>query len=213
MREANLELLKPIAADLVITSDQIGEEEKRILATIAPEICYVPAELGWREQLRFLGERLGEKWQAEKWLELYDQQANLCRERIGGWAAGRRAIVVRMAEERLILYCNRGMTHVLYEELGMRAAYRAESDVYSEPVTLEQLARIPAELIFLLVRQDSETLNAWSKLQHNPLWRQIEAVSRNRLYRITSDPWREYSAHAQLRMLEQAARLLSENHP
>ncbi|WP_254450198.1 AraC family transcriptional regulator [Cohnella herbarum] len=213
--ESNLQLLKPLLADIVIASDEIREEEKRLLATIAPRICYLSSTLTWREQLRYLGDQLGEKWKAEKWLEEYDHKVSSCREQIQISQAitGKRFISLRMAEDRLYLYCNRGMSHVLNEDLGLLSAHRDEVTLYDENTTLEELARIRTDMIFLLVRQDSETLDSWKKLQNDPAWMRIDAVKRNRLYILTSDPWREYSAHAQLRMLEQATQLLSEDRP
>jgi ABC-type Fe3+-hydroxamate transport system substrate-binding protein len=70
-----------------------------------------------------------------------------------------------------------------------------------------------ADHLLLMIRQESETLGAWKRLQDDPKWQAIPAVQRHRLCFLTSDPWREYSAYAHLRMLKQAVRLLSAVRP
>jgi len=207
----NIELLKPLSADVILAADDIGEEEKQGLADLAQEIRYVPLDLDWRERLRYVAKLLGETWQAEQWLEQYEASIASAKERIGHATFGKRCAVLRVVQDRLYLYCNPGMKHILHDVLGMRSAYSAEDDVHNAAVTLEELAGLPIDRLFLLVRQDSETLEAWNRLQVDPVWGKIDAVNRNRLYAITSDPWREYSAHALARMLEQATKLLSEN--
>jgi len=210
--ERNIARLQPVAADMIIASDEIQEAEKCALE-LAPEVCYVPAEWDWRAQLLLIAERLGESWQAERWLAQYDAAADACRDKLSPDVKERKAVGVRLVEDRLYLHCNRSMAHVLFEKLALNNGYSGEGGTYNEPVTPEQLAALNPGLILLLVRQDSETLDTWKRLQSDPAWLSIEAVHRNEVYMITSDPWREYSAHAHFRMLKQAEELFSEKHP
>ena len=104
------------------------------------------------------------------------------------------------------------MADLLYHELKLTPAYK-EKGTYDIPITLEQLYILNPDHIMMLVRQDTETLEQWTQLQSNSQWQVITAVHRKRVHLLPSDPWREYSAYAQLRMLNQIIPLLSADHP
>ncbi|MNP59941.1 hypothetical protein D3C76_1549770 [compost metagenome] len=65
----------------------------------------------------------------------------------------------------------------------------------------------------MLIRQEYDTLGEWKKLQVDPQWLRIPAVQRHQVHALSSDPWREESAYAQLRMLRQLLQLLPVNRP
>jgi ABC-type Fe3+-hydroxamate transport system substrate-binding protein len=75
------------------------------------------------------------------------------------------------------------------------------------------LAELPADHLLMLIRQEYDTLGEWRKLQNDPQWMKIPAVQRHHVHVLSSDPWREDSAYAQLRMLRQILQLLPANRP
>jgi len=211
--EANIELLRQVPADLVLALDDISEAEKQALEKIAP-VFYLPAEgADWKRQFRLLAEFLGESWQAEQWLQWYAHSMQAGKERLRQAMAGESVAVVRMLNDSLFLYCDRGMAGTLYRGLELKPAYDCGQELYDVPVTPAELGDLNADHLLLMIRQESETLGSWKRLQDDPKWQAIPAVQRHRLCFLTSDPWREYSAYAHLRMLKQAVRLLSAVRP
>ncbi len=211
--EANIELLRRVPADLLIAGDELEAEERSALEELAP--VYYCGEAGgdWRGQFMRLAEVLGERWQADQWLEHYDREIAAGRERLHSRLAGEAVVVVRMLGRQLYLHCNHGMAGLLYGELKLTPAYRSGSGTYDIPVTPAELAALSADHLLMLIRRESDTLAEWARLENDPAWMQIPAVQRHRVHLLSSDPWREHSAYAQLRMLRQTLQLLAADRP
>ncbi|MBW4082234.1 AraC family transcriptional regulator [Paenibacillus sp. S150] len=211
--QANLELLRQTPADLILAAGELHTEERRELELIAP-VYYQPAESeDWRGQLLQLARYLGESWQAEQWLAAYDWEVSSAKEQLHRQLGGEPVVVIRMLGSRLYLHCNRGMANMLYRELELRPAYESGTELYNVPVTPAELAAVPADHLLMLIRRDSDTLGEWGRLQNDPQWLKLPAVQRHHVHLLNSDPWREDSAYAQLRMLRQTLQLFPVNRP
>jgi AraC-like DNA-binding protein len=207
------ELLREASVDLILAPDNLDGEERRALEELAP-VRYCGAEgESWREQFEAIARLTGEAWQAGQWLAQYDRLVLEGRRRVQANAGDESIAIVRMSGRRMSLHCNRGMREVLFEGLGLKSAYRSDRATYDVPVTPEELEALRPGRLLLMIRQESETLEAWRRLQNEPRWQAIEAVRTGRVGLLASDPWREYSAHALLRMLQQAVQLLTEENP
>ena len=211
--KGNMEILEQAKPDMIISLDQITEPEKDRLGTIAPT-HYIPAEeADWREQLRITAELLGEQAEAEDWLRKYDEKLVASRERLKREVQEETVLVVRFRKRDLYLHCNRSMSEVLYRDLGMNPAYSSSRPVYDCPTTLDELHALNPDRLLLLICQEEETIRHWNSLKLTSAWQELKAVRANRTCKIASDPWREYSAMAHLRMIDDACRLLAGDRP
>lgn len=210
---SNLELLRQVPADLILAADTISAEEKLALEQIAPVRLLAVSRTDWRELLAQLAADLHETWQANRWLNDYSFQVERVKEKLPPAFRRESVVVIRMLKERLFLHCNRGMAGLLYNDLELVPGYEGDTESYNRPVALAELRQMDPGHILLLVRQDSETIEAWGRIQSDPEWRSIPAVQRQRVRLLSSDPWLEYSAHAHLRMLEQLRSIYSEECP
>lgn len=210
---SNMSLLQQHSADLIIAIDNVEEQELRSLERAAPNLCLVQTQLNWREQLIYMANQLGESWQAEKWLLEYENQVQVVKKQLHEIISQETIVCLRMIHNQLYIYCNQGMADLLYHDLKLVPAYKGKANTYDISVTLEQIYSLNPDHILMLVRQDTETLEYWARLQNDAQWQVITAVHRKRVHLLPSDPWREYSAHAQLRMLNQIGSLLSADHP
>ncbi len=75
-------------------------------------------------------------------------------------------------------------------------------------LTIEEISKINPDAVLLNICQESQTLESWNEFQEQPLWNSLEAVRLNRVYDITSDPWREYSPSAHERVLRDTLTLM-----
>ncbi|MNO50820.1 HTH-type transcriptional activator Btr [compost metagenome] len=211
--QANLVLLRQTAADLILAAGELHAEERCELERIAP-VYYPPAGIeDWRAQLLHLAQHLGESWQAEQWLAAYDWEVRTGKDQLQRQLGGESVAVVRMLGSRLYLHCNRGMAGMLYRELELRPAYETGTELYDVPVTPAELADVPADYLLMLIRRESNTLGEWDRLQNDPQWLKLPAVQRHHVHLLNSDPWREDSAYAHLRMLRQTLQLFPDNRP
>lgn len=209
----NINQLQHLSADTIIAVDDLEDSEHRLLEKMATNLYLIQKTMNWREQLQFFAKELGETWQAEKWLKAYEHKLEEAKKRLHQVIYQDTFVGLRMVNNQLCLYCNNGMASVLYEDLGLAPAYQCDTPIYDKQITLEEIERMNPDHILMLVRQDRDTLENWIQLQNDPKWQAITAVHRKRVHIISSDPWREYSAHAQLRMLEQITRLLEVDSP
>ncbi|WP_260509739.1 AraC family transcriptional regulator [Paenibacillus typhae] len=205
--QANLEVLRQVSADLILAEDSLQAEEKAALEQLAP-VHYLSSEPAeWRSPFLELAELLGESWQAEQWLAAFDWEAGQVREQLHAQIGSESVVVIRMLHNRLYLHCSRSMASMIYRELQLKPAYDARDGIYNIPVTPQEIAAVGADHLLMLIRRESDTLNEWSRLQNDPQWLKIAAVQRHRVHFLASDPWREQSAYAQLRMIRETRQL------
>lgn len=211
--QANLELLRQHHLDLIITGAPLEEKEKLALEQIAPVHHLSVSGEDWRGQFEELAQYLGESWQGEQWLAAYEREVKSSKERLHKQLHQESVVVIRMLGNELYLHSTSGMASTLYRELELNPAYGSGADSYNMPVTPGEIAALQADHLLMLIRRDNETLGEWEKLQNHPMWLKIPAVQRHRVHFLNSDPWREESAYAQLRMLRQTLQLFTANRP
>ncbi|WP_342565441.1 AraC family transcriptional regulator [Paenibacillus sp. FSL R7-0345] len=210
---SNIELLKHSGAELILAPPGLAGEERAELERIADVHDLSRDSADWRGQFQELARFLGEEWQCGQWLSAFDWEVQAAKERLHEGVSERSVTVVRMLGSRLFLHCNEGMASLLYRELELHPAYECGQEVYNVPVTPARLAELQPDYVLMLIRQEYDTLGEWKKLQVDPQWLRIPAVQRHQVHALSSDPWREESAYAQLRMLRQLLQLLPVNRP
>lgn len=211
--QANIEVLKQSNAELILAPAGLADDERTALEQVAPVNYLTSDSADWRGQFHELSRLLGEEWQREQWLAAFDWEVNAAKDRLHEGLGQQTVTVIRMLGSQLFLHCNEGMASILYRELELHPAYECEAEVYNVPVTPAMLAELPADHLLMLIRQEYDTLREWRKLQNDPQWMKIPAVQRHHVHVLSSDPWREDSAYAQLRMLRQILQLLPANRP
>ncbi|WP_170936649.1 helix-turn-helix domain-containing protein [Paenibacillus aquistagni] len=206
----NIEQLIRIRPDVIVCRSTLKRTVKERLGALA-QVIELPEfkNNSWRCGLMALAETLGETAEAERWLQAYDRKVKKCRSSLSSCRQGATIVCLRMHKRELFLYTNQGIEDVVYGDLGMVKPDALRSYDVEQPITLQQLEKLDCDLALLLVRQETETLEHWSRLQRSSEWLSLDLVRKERVLQVSSSPWREYSPEAMLRMLEQATALLS----
>ncbi|MBW7475472.1 helix-turn-helix domain-containing protein [Paenibacillus oenotherae] len=211
---SNLDKLASAQPELIICPPDLDEWEKDRLADTAAEIYEMPGDgMGWRKKLLAVAALLGEEAEAERWIAAYERKAELARGHIGPLAGRDTVLTLRLLKNQFYVHCSLSMSEVLYDGLGLRSPFADKGAPFDHRITLAELDAIRADHILLLICKESETLEGWSKLQQSPEWLSLQAVRENKVRLITSEPWREYSPIALVRMLDIAQELFSGNRP
>ncbi|WP_207952338.1 ABC transporter substrate-binding protein [Paenibacillus turpanensis] len=210
--QSNMELLEEAQPDSVICVDMLETEEKEALASVAP-VLFLPSDADWREHLRMTGEHLGISGEAEQWLASYDRKVRAARGRIHSFVEQDTFLIVSVYKNRISQYCNRSIRDVFFNDMQMLPALGENAGVHQMPLSLEQIASMDADRILVNVCQETESIAYWKELQQSALWQDLRAVRTNRVDFITSDPWREYSAFAHWRIVEEIESLIAGNYP
>lgn len=156
---------------------------------------------------------LGESVEARHWLAAYDEKMARGREGLRKTLEEETFLILRVFKNELTVHCNRSMNEVFYKGLQVKPAFVTTEDVYDRTVSLADVAALNPDRVLMLVCQEAETLETFKQLKLSAQWRDLKAVRNNRAYLITSDPWREYSALAHNRVLDQCLRLFSGDRP
>lgn len=214
-KESNIAMLESAPPELIVCNHNLEQWERDRLSAIAPLFEMPEDRLGWREKLIRLADRLGEVEEAQQWLHQFDMKSLSLRERIQTHAQPMpsRVLTLKLLKNQLYIHNTYCLHNALYDELGLVPAEAGVEPQQSLPLTLQQLAGMEADLVLLLVRQDSETLENWAAIKQSTDWMSLPHVVNQQLHQIESNPWREYSPLAMERMLEDMASLLTGNRP
>ncbi|WP_135556583.1 AraC family transcriptional regulator [Paenibacillus cymbidii] len=208
-RSGNFAALQGNAPDIIISSLGESDADREKLARIAPVFCMPEEEGDCRTQLRRLAALLGESDEAERWLAQYNRKAEAARRLIERAAGGERWLTLRVLKRTVYASCNRNMAEVLFGDLQVANAWADERPMYEAALTPEWLAALAPDRLLVLVCQETETLAFWQSFQQSAAWRQLRAVRDGKAHAIPSDPWREYSALAQERIVDHVGRIVS----
>lgn len=212
--EANIEALKHAHPDMIIShSDNLLPDEREQLEKIAPVHCIPLQELSWREQLQMTARLLDATEEADRWLGGYERKLEDARRLLHRELKDETVLAISIYKQSCIVCPVRGMRDVLYGDLRLNPVRGFDGSVCNRPITGEQLAELDADRILVNVCQEPESLAHWQSLQTSPQWLDMKAVRRHHVYGISSDPWREYSASAIERMVDDAVRLLYGDRP
>lgn len=210
--DENIAQLIHIRPDAILGDHHLPASVQHKLTEIAPSLFLPADQMDWREQLQCIASFLGREEQASQWLQQYDKRVRLGREQLQQALGSQRVLLLRIYQQGLHLYMNRGMENVLHHDLQLHMAYPYESSC-NLPFTLEELAELNPDHMLIMICPEADSRAYWLRLQHDELWRQLKAVRTMSVYHISSDPWLEYSATGISRMLDETLLLFTGNCP
>ncbi|GIN87449.1 HTH-type transcriptional activator Btr [Heyndrickxia sporothermodurans] len=208
--EANIETLAHSNPEIVLVYDHLSEKEERQLNECAPILLKIPSNLRWREQFMWIADHLNVAEEAEHWMNAYRLKVENTRKKFASrfmQLTNFQMVILRVYKNHLYLHWNKGITSALAEDLQVLDLVKPIPLDFSEKISLQRLKNLNPHYICVLICHESETLSFWNQLQLTSDWLEIEAVQKNKVVHLPSDPWREYSAYAQSRMVDQAEKL------
>lgn len=214
---ANVERLMHSDVETLICIQPLRREEETMLREVIPDLLIVPEQLDWHEQFLRIAHYLGDDAEVESWLSRYNEKVQWGQAQLRQNGVQGSMLILRIFKNKLYLNRNRGTESVLVDALGFTPVpILQQLEVLpgqSREVTLEQIAEIDPEYLFMLICQETETLAYWDELQTTEAWQGLQAVRSGHLLHLSSDPWKEYSAYSQLRKIDEAVKLFSVHNP
>lgn len=211
--EANVDTLREAEPDLVIALDNLQLDERNRLQQIAPLGLIHAGEADWRMQFRQTASLVDTVLEAENWLKTYERKLSSARKKLSGRIGDERILMISMHKDQLYSCPVRGMKELIQDDLQLNLISDSTDTGLSSELTIEEIIQYAPDRILLNVRQESGTLDHWEKLKSSILWRDLKAVRRNQVHLIRSDPWREYSAYAFMRMLDDLLKQITDEYP
>ncbi|PLR86340.1 ferrichrome ABC transporter substrate-binding protein [Bacillus canaveralius] len=178
--------------DLIVFSSpsaiQNGQREEYL--KIAPTfVLKEEVNADWRQQLLQMGKIVDKEDDAEKTLAQYDEKAAEAKAKIKDAIGDETAAIIWVMGEQFYLFeNNRYSATVLYNDLGIQQPSFVESlpeaGVQWDPISLEKLAELDADHIFLVSKENEPGLEI---LANSSIWQGLPAVTQNHVYEM-NDP-------------------------
>jgi len=154
-----------------------------------------------------LANRLNKQAEVEQWITQYKARLEDIRRALNWITNPPEILVIRIYQRQLFAYCNRGIQHLIFQDLGAKSSYD-HPGLFNEEITFDELGKLKVDKLFTIICPDDESRATWHQLQRAASFKQLEAVKHQQICVIHSDPWFEYSPVALRRMLEEVAVML-----
>lgn len=193
VREINLEAVLALQPDLILAPPQLPEAQYRLLSRIAPTV--VPPTEGlqpeaWRDEARLFAQAMGREAEIEAMLEQVDARAAVLAGRIAADEAPSAVLVRWMPQGPMV------MSAQLFTAGLLRAAGVAIHDAglvragvsHSDPLSLENLARLEADWLFLATLNE-EGRDALEAAKASPAFARLDVVARDQVAAVDGQLW------------------------
>ncbi|MEK4154161.1 helix-turn-helix domain-containing protein [Paenibacillus sp. FSL R10-2779] len=189
--------------DLLISPKDLSSELVKQIENHFP-IYWLDDKQDCLVALTELAARLNKQEEAKQWITQYRARLEDVRRRLDWATKPPRVLVIRIYQQQIFAYCNTGIQHLLFQDLGAESSYE-QSGLYNTEITFDELGKLKVDKLFTIICPDDESRATWHHLQREVGFRQLEAIKQQQIYVIHSDPWFEYSPVALKRMLEEVA--------
>ncbi|WP_212940261.1 helix-turn-helix domain-containing protein [Paenibacillus antibioticophila] len=210
-QQENLEQIQAAQPELILCPSGVQDWELDVLRKCSRvyEIEGAHGEKAWREQLKDLGALLHREEEADAWLAKFDELLAEAKQSLSSIIGGARVLPIRLFNDNFYVSGDEGASETLFTQLGLVPSEMLNGlkPGDSRRSTLAEIRKSDADLLLLVVRQDSRTLEHWRSIQRHPDWLSLPQVKRGAVYVMSSYPWREYSPTAFVHMIQDLLRI------
>ncbi len=213
----NLEAIAALNPDLIIATD-FDSIEYADYAKIAPTIVVPWTDENVFERLQTLGAIFGKEAEAAAFIEQSEARAEQAREAVKGHIGEDETVAVfKVSGKALRIHGGRDIGHALYNGLKLTPPESIKEQMEQNPtfnstqdISLEDLPTYAADRIFLVVPGDDADSAAYFKeLESLAIWKELDAVKNNKVYKVPSDVWFTYDPISINVTLDEAVKLLT----
>ncbi|GHA93259.1 ABC transporter substrate-binding protein [Modicisalibacter luteus] len=189
-REINIESVVAQRPDVILAAPRLPEEQYRLLSRIAPTL--VPASEPyqpdtWKEEARFFGQALGRETRIDEVISRVEQRAAVLSEQHSQESAS----LVRWMPQGALVMSEAIFSNVLLAASGFDVN---DGDVvkqgrpHSDPLSLENLARIDSDWLFLATLNE-EGEQALASAKSSPAFARLDVVKRDQVVPVDGQLW------------------------
>jgi len=175
--------------DLIIAGSVTDAQILADLRKLAPTVVTYKPEDDWKAAFRKLGEALGKADAATAWLAGYDRKVGSAKVSLGT-RAGAKVSLVRWNPQGPGIMQTEHFASLVAADLGLSRPVGQQEKGYAhtQPLSLENLARIDGDWLFLgVLNADGQT--ALDKARATPAYQQLNVVKNNRVVAVDGTVW------------------------
>lgn len=189
--QPNLEKILTLTPDLIIAMNHSGlpyDQVSQIAPTVVDDWNGYPS---WKEHFDFVAGVLGKTDKAKQVWRHYDQRIQELRSAIGSRYKNIEVSVVRACCNNLASDVENSFSGTIIEDAGL---HRPQSQAAAEDGLVffseEKIPDLDGDIIFAIVDEDDASIKAFEQLRQEPLWNQLRAVQRGKVYSVNLATWR-----------------------
>lgn len=184
-QQPNFEKILQLKPDVILGTTKFPEEVVSKLEQIAPTILVSHISSSWEENILLMAELSGKQDEAEALLKDYNQRIENAKTSLTEHFEGKSVVAVRLRGGKMFVYPeNVFFNPVLYDELKLDVPDAIQKAKAQEEISIEQLAEMNPDYIFIQVQQTptGENEQAFDQLKENPIVKNINAFKENQVY-------------------------------
>lgn len=183
----NLEAIAAVNPDLIVSASVRHEALYDELAAIAPTVFVETTGPTWKDNIRKVGEALGEEERAEQALTAYETRAATLGAAINKAAGNPTVSMVRFLDGPTRLYANASFSGIVFKDMGLARPATQDVDEFAVEIGEEEIRKADADHIFVAVFSGGE--QASERFQRNPLWRRLQGVQSGNVHEVPDAIW------------------------
>lgn len=183
-QQPNFEKIVQLKPDVILGSTKFPEEVVSKLERIAPTILVSHISSDWEDNIMLMGELSEKEEQAQTLLSDYKKKVEELKPSLAENLKGQSVVAIRVRGGKMFVYPEDVFYNpVLYKELGLEAPKAIKKAKSQEEISIEQLAEMNPDHIFMQVQQseNQENEQAYEQLKKNPIIQNIKAFKEDQV--------------------------------
>ncbi|HEY0697774.1 MAG TPA: iron-siderophore ABC transporter substrate-binding protein [Micromonospora sp.] len=183
----NLELIASLRPDLIVSATVRHDALYDKLSAIAPTVFVKTTGPIWKDNVKLLGEALGEEEKAAQKLTAYETRAKQIGTAINAKAGNPTISIVRFVDGPTRLMARASFIGIVLADAGLARPAAQDSDEFAVEVSEEQIGLADGDHVFVTTYTGGEDRKA--RFESNPLWQRLPAVQGKRVHEVKDELW------------------------
>ncbi|NUU25107.1 MAG: iron-siderophore ABC transporter substrate-binding protein, partial [Streptomycetaceae bacterium] len=182
------EAIMALKPDLIISASVRHAQFYDQLSKIAPTVFVKTTGPIWKDNIKLVGQALGEEQKANTKLAEYEARAKKVGDAINAKAGNPTLSIVRFVDGPTRIYLPKSFSGIVLADAGLaRPENQRDPEKFNLEISEEQIGQADADYIFVTSFSGGEDRKA--KFLANPLWARLKAVQGQHVYDVHDEMW------------------------
>lgn len=187
LESPNLEAIAALEPDLIVSATVRHDELYDELSAIAPTVFVKTTGPTWKDNIRLVGEALGEEAKADEVLTAYETRAAELGAAIKEKAGDPAISVVRFVDGPTRLYAKGSFSGIILADMGLTRPEAQNVDEFTVEISEEQIRMADGDRIFVAAFSGGTATK--EAFQRNPLWNELAGVQAGNVHEVDDAIW------------------------
>ncbi|WP_018349729.1 ABC transporter substrate-binding protein [Longispora albida] len=183
----NLELIASLKPDLIVSATVRHDALYDKLKAIAPTVFVKTTGPIWKDNVKLLGQALGEEKKAADKLGAYEARAKKIGDAVNAKASNPTISVVRFVDGPTRLMAHSSFAGIVLKDAGLKRPDAQAKDTFAVEISEEQIGLADASYIFVTTYAGGADRKA--KFEANPLWQRLKGVQDKHVTEVKDELW------------------------